>query len=197
MEHDRLFDGEIGRTVDQSRVSWTSKPSQLKQRPNIVMIVLDDVGYSQLGCYGSDIETPALDSLAADGLRYANFHVTPLCSPTRTCLLTGRNHHSVGMGPRRGNGERVSQHARLRLEGSGQSRRRSSATRRIPMPAVSGHRSWFGGRTASTQRARRAGSSTTWSTSRRPCSISSAFPGPATSMASSRFRCTAPRWPTP
>ncbi len=62
------------------------------------MIVLDDVGYAEFGCYGSDIQTPALDSLAANGLRYANFHVTPLCSPTRTCLLTGRNHHSVGMG---------------------------------------------------------------------------------------------------
>ncbi len=98
MEHDRQFDGEIGRTVDESRISWKATPSELKQRPNIVMIVLDDVGYSQFGCYGSDIETPALDSLAADGLRYANFHVTPLCSPTRTCLLTGRNHHSVGMG---------------------------------------------------------------------------------------------------
>ena len=98
MEHDRLFDGEIKRTVDESTSSWAVEPSQLQRRPNIVMIVLDDVGYSQLGCYGSDIETPALDSLAADGLRYANFHVTPLCSPTRTCLLTGRNHHSVGMG---------------------------------------------------------------------------------------------------
>ena len=97
MEHDRLFDGEIKRTVDQSRASWKTTASGLKRRPNIVMIVLDDVGYSQLGCYGSDIETPALDSLATDGLRYANFHVTPLCSPTRTCLLTGRNHHSVGM----------------------------------------------------------------------------------------------------
>lgn len=62
------------------------------------MIVLDDVGYSQLGCYGGDIETPAMDSLAAEGLRYANFHVTPLCSTTRACLLTGRNHHSVGIG---------------------------------------------------------------------------------------------------
>ena len=98
MEHDRLFDGEIKRTVDESRASWTSKPAELTRQPNVVMIVLDDVGYSQLGCYGSDIETPALDSLAADGLRYANFHVTPICSPTRTCLLTGRNHHSVGMG---------------------------------------------------------------------------------------------------
>lgn len=98
MEHDRLFDGEIKRTVDESRASWTSKPAELTRQPNVVMIVLDDVGYSQLGCYGSDIETPALDSLADDGLRYANFHVTPICSPTRTCLLTGRNHHSVGMG---------------------------------------------------------------------------------------------------
>ncbi len=62
------------------------------------MIVLDDVGYSQLGCYGGDIETPAINSLAAEGLRYANFHVTPLCSTTRACLLTGRNHHSVGVG---------------------------------------------------------------------------------------------------
>ena len=60
--------------------------------------VLDDVGYAEFGCYGSDIQTPALNSLAANGLRYANFHATPLCSPTRTCLLTGRNHHSVGMG---------------------------------------------------------------------------------------------------
>lgn len=92
MEHDRLFDGDIGRTANQSRASWTSKPSELRQRPNIVMVVLDDVGYSQLGCYGSDIETPA------DGLRYANFHVASLCSPTRTCLPTGRNHHSAGMG---------------------------------------------------------------------------------------------------
>ena len=98
MEHDRHFDGRIGRTVGESSASWSAQPSPLERRPNIVMIVLDDVGYAQLGCYGSDIETPALDSLAADGLRYANFHVTPLCSPTRTCLLTGRNHHSVGMG---------------------------------------------------------------------------------------------------
>lgn len=98
MEHDNDFNGKIGRTEKDSTASWVTHPSELSQSPNIVMIVLDDVGYSQLGCYGSDIETPALDSLAADGLRYANFHVTPLCSPTRTCLPTGRNHHSVGMG---------------------------------------------------------------------------------------------------
>ncbi|MEE2898302.1 MAG: arylsulfatase [Gemmatimonadota bacterium] len=98
MEHDKHFNGEIRRTAEESTPSWGFDESVLARRPNIVMVVLDDVGYSQLGCYGSDIETPALDSLASDGLRYANFHVTPLCSPTRTCLLTGRNHHSVGMG---------------------------------------------------------------------------------------------------
>ena len=98
MEHDQNFTGTINRTAAESMIAWSSEPSPLRQRPNIVMIVLDDVGYSDFGCYGSDIETPALDSLATDWLRYANFHVTPLCSPTRTCLLTGRNHHSVGMG---------------------------------------------------------------------------------------------------
>ena len=98
MEHNRNFTGTINPTAAESTVAWTSDPSQLRRKPNIVLVVLDDVGYAEFGCYGSDIETPALDSLAADGLRYANFHVTPLCSPTRTCLLTGRNHHSVGMG---------------------------------------------------------------------------------------------------
>ena len=66
--------------------------------PNVVVVVLDDVGFAQLGCFGSDIDTPVLDSLAAGGVRLANFHTTALCSPTRACLLTGRNHHSNGMG---------------------------------------------------------------------------------------------------
>jgi arylsulfatase len=63
----------------------------------VVVIVLDDTGFAHLGCYGSDIDTPNIDRLAAGGLRYTNFHTTALCSPTRACLLTGRNHHSVGM----------------------------------------------------------------------------------------------------
>ncbi len=67
-------------------------------QPNVVVVVLDDTGYAQLGCFGSDIETPHLDSLADGGLRYNRFHVTALCSPTRASLLTGRNHHRVGMG---------------------------------------------------------------------------------------------------
>ncbi len=66
--------------------------------PNVVIIVLDDLGFAQLGCYGSDLETPNLDALADRGVRFTNFHTTAICSPTRACLLTGRNHHRVGMG---------------------------------------------------------------------------------------------------
>lgn len=62
------------------------------------MIVLDDVGYSHLGSYGGPIETPNLDKLASSGLRFTNFHTTALCAPTRAALLTGRNHHAVGLG---------------------------------------------------------------------------------------------------
>ncbi|MGH7734087.1 MAG: arylsulfatase, partial [Gemmatimonadales bacterium] len=63
-----------------------------------MVVLLDDVGFAQLGCFGSDIDTPVIDGLAADGLRFTNFHTAALCSPTRSCLLTGRNHHSNGIG---------------------------------------------------------------------------------------------------
>ena len=66
--------------------------------PNVLMIVCDDLGFAHLGSYGSDLLTPNLDRLAARGLRFTNFHTTAVCSPTRACLLTGRNHHRVGMG---------------------------------------------------------------------------------------------------
>ncbi|MFE1439710.1 arylsulfatase [Streptomyces sp. NPDC058739] len=65
--------------------------------PNVLMIVLDDTGYGQLGCYGSPIETPSLNALAAGGLLYRNMHTTALCSPSRSCIVTGRNHHANGM----------------------------------------------------------------------------------------------------
>ncbi|HBH54511.1 MAG TPA: arylsulfatase [Planctomycetaceae bacterium] len=65
--------------------------------PNVLIVVLDDVGYGHLGCYGGPIETPNIDRLAASGLRYNNFHTTALCSPSRAALLTGRNHHAVAM----------------------------------------------------------------------------------------------------
>ena len=67
-------------------------------RPNILVVLFDDVGFSDLGCYGSEIATPTIDRLAAQGLRYSGFHTTAMCSTTRAALLTGRNHHNVGMG---------------------------------------------------------------------------------------------------
>ncbi len=88
----------VGRTVLESTPHWPQRPTPGASAPNIVWIVLDDCGFAQLGCYGSSIQTPGIDRLAAAGIRYTNFHVTAMCSPTRTCLLTGRNHHSVGMG---------------------------------------------------------------------------------------------------
>jgi len=91
------FEGTIGRTYDDSTPWWPDLPSAPAGAPNVVIVLLDDVGYAQFGCYGSDIATPCFDRLAAAGRRYSNFHTTALCSPTRACLLTGRNHHSNGM----------------------------------------------------------------------------------------------------
>jgi arylsulfatase A-like enzyme len=92
------FGGVIGDTWRDSTPWWPPEPAAPDGAPNVVFVVLDDVGYAQLGCYGSDIATPHLDRLAAGGVRLANFHTTALCSPTRACLLTGRNHHTNGMG---------------------------------------------------------------------------------------------------
>lgn len=92
------FGGQIGRDWRDSVPWWPAEPAPPPGSPNVVLVVLDDVGYAQLGCYGSDIETPVLDDLAASGVRLSNFHTTSLCSPTRACLLTGRNHHRSGMG---------------------------------------------------------------------------------------------------
>jgi arylsulfatase len=91
------FKGRIGRTVAESKPWWPDMPRPRDGAPNIVTILFDDTGFSHFGCYGSNIETPNIDKLAAGGLRYTNYHTTALCSPTRAALLTGRNHHSVGM----------------------------------------------------------------------------------------------------
>ncbi len=92
------FGGVIGESWRESTPWWPAPIEAPANAPNILLVVLDDVGYAQLGCYGSDIDTPVIDALATDGVRLSNFHTTALCSPTRACLLTGRNHHSVGMG---------------------------------------------------------------------------------------------------
>jgi len=65
--------------------------------PNVVVVLFDDLGFADLGCYGSEVDTPRIDAIAAGGYRYNNFHTTALCSPSRACMLTGRNHHAIGM----------------------------------------------------------------------------------------------------
>lgn len=98
MQNDKsAFKGIIGRTVKESTPWWPEINKPEKGSPNVLYIVLDDIGFGQLGCYGSEIHTPNIDNLAAGGLRYTNWRTTALCSPTRSCLLNGRNHHSNGM----------------------------------------------------------------------------------------------------
>ena len=91
------FQGTIDRYHRDSTPWWPERRHPGAQAPNVVVVLLDDLGFAQLGCFGADMPTPNIDRLAAEGLRFTNFHVTPLCSPTRAALLTGRNHHEVGM----------------------------------------------------------------------------------------------------
>ncbi|MCY3603533.1 MAG: arylsulfatase [Chloroflexi bacterium] len=97
MSSEPYFQGHIGRYTSESTPWWPEPPKPAPGSPNVVFIMLDDVGFGHLGCYGSSIDTPSMDRLAANGIRYRNFHTTTICSPSRACLLTGRNHHSVGM----------------------------------------------------------------------------------------------------
>ena len=78
--------------------SWPLGSAPPDGSPNVLIVLFDDVGFSDFGCYGSPISTPTIDRLAAGGLRYTGFHTTAMCSTTRASLLTGRNHHSVGVG---------------------------------------------------------------------------------------------------
>lgn len=95
---DAPFGGKIERNATQSKPYWPAKVVPPKDAPNVLLIMLDDVGFGAPSTFGGVIPTPALDRIAADGLRYTNFHSTALCSPTRAALITGRNHHSVGAG---------------------------------------------------------------------------------------------------
>ena len=91
------FAGTIGETWNDSTPDWAPALPLMapKGAPNILLIVLDDVGFGHTSAYGGPVQTPNLMALAQDGLRYNNFHTTALCSPSRGALLTGRNHHPV------------------------------------------------------------------------------------------------------
>jgi arylsulfatase A-like enzyme len=91
------FPGVIGRTVEESSPAWPAMLRAKEGAPNVLFVVLDDVGYGQLSCFGGLVDTPNIDRIAENGLRYSNMHTTALCSPTRACILTGRNHHASGV----------------------------------------------------------------------------------------------------
>ncbi|MGH8585086.1 MAG: arylsulfatase [Gammaproteobacteria bacterium] len=95
---DLVFKGKIGRTFEDSKPDFPQGVKAPKGAPNVVLILLDDVGFGQPGTFGGPVPTPELDKLAAQGLRYNRFHTTAICSPTRAALLTGRNHHTVATG---------------------------------------------------------------------------------------------------
>src|SRR6266567_955520 len=88
------FKGVVNVDIRDSKPDWEpfEPPKAPDGAPSVVYIVLDDVGFSALGCYGGPVETPNIDRIAGDGVRYTQWHKTALCSPTRSCLLTGRNH---------------------------------------------------------------------------------------------------------
>ena len=91
------FEGKIGRTLADSEPWFPEAPHPGENAPNVIIVLLDDTGFAQFGSYGSEIDTKNVDALASNGLQFTNFHVTPLCSPTRASLLTGRSQHAVGM----------------------------------------------------------------------------------------------------
>ena len=95
---DPAFKGQIGRTIEESKPDYPQPVRAPAGAPNVLLILLDDVGFGMCSTFGGPVPTPHLDKLAKNGLKYTRFHTTALCSPTRAALLTGRNHHSVGTG---------------------------------------------------------------------------------------------------
>ena len=92
------FKGKIERLMAEAEPSRLALSQPAKGKPNVLLVMLDDVGFGSCSTFGGPIPTPGVDRIAAAGLKYNQFHTTALCSPTRAALLTGRNHHSVHMG---------------------------------------------------------------------------------------------------
>jgi arylsulfatase len=92
------FEGVIARSYSDSKEWWAAEKRPNPDAPNVIIFLLDDVGFAQVGSFGGMIKTPNIDSLAANGLRYNNFHTTALCSPSRASLMAGRYPHSIGLG---------------------------------------------------------------------------------------------------
>jgi arylsulfatase len=92
------YQGTIGRTLQESTPWWPEPTRAPAGAPDVVVILLDDLGFSDFGCCGAEIRTPNIDALAAGGLRFSNYTTVPMCTPARAALLTGKNPHAVGAG---------------------------------------------------------------------------------------------------
>jgi arylsulfatase A-like enzyme len=92
------FKGKIAKSYAESEEWFPSTPKPPAGTPNVIIFLLDDTGFAHLGSFGGLIETPNIDRLAQNGLRYNNFHTTALCSPSRAAIMAGRNHHRIGLG---------------------------------------------------------------------------------------------------
>ncbi|MFV0374648.1 arylsulfatase [Microbacterium sp.] len=90
------FTGSVAETISQSRPAWPAEPTAPEGAPNVIVMLVDDMGYADIGPFGSEIDTPNLDRLAERGVRLTNYHTTPVCSPARAALLTGLNPHRAG-----------------------------------------------------------------------------------------------------
>jgi len=95
---DSAFNGKVSASRDASKPDWPQHPKAHAGAPNIVLILLDDVGFGATSAFGGPINTPELQKLADGGLRYNRFHVNAMCSPTRAALLSGRNSHQMAFG---------------------------------------------------------------------------------------------------
>lgn len=92
------FKGTMGLRTKDSAPSFPSTVNAPAGAPNVVLILMDDIGFGETSTFGGPVPTPTLDKLAANGLRYNRFHTTAVCSPTRAAIITGRNHHSAHTG---------------------------------------------------------------------------------------------------
>ena len=92
------FGGVIAKSYSDSEEWWAAEERPKAGSPNVIIFLLDDVGFAQVESFGGLINTPNIDALADNGLRYNNFHTTALCSPSRATLMAGRNPHSIGLG---------------------------------------------------------------------------------------------------
>jgi arylsulfatase A-like enzyme len=98
METGEVFGGKISKSYAESEEWWADPVRPHEDAPNVIIFLLDDVGFAQVGSFGGLIDTPNIDRLASNGLRFNNFHTTALCSPSRATLMAGRNPHSIGLG---------------------------------------------------------------------------------------------------